>query len=364
MDGSRRVQIALLVLTMPCALAQPDLSRKIPMATGSGHPTAAAVAVSPKSGPIWVLMNAPDALWRLDGDGRNGRVVPIAVPNGGYMSLEPDILEVTAVGDVYLVGKTDEQPWLIKIAAAGQAVFVRPIDIRGLHAFGLRADPDGTWTVFGENYSGACIARIDENGHKIWMRTFPKEKLASLFLGGVVLRDGSAIAAGNIWDGRAKISMGLASTMLVKVSSQGVTLAEKVFPGRNAALAQTEDGQIILIDDPQSYSAIGEFMTRVAKWPMRMQGWSADLKLLWTATMPAIFAGLLPPEVSAAPGAGVIVFNRGGWPAATLARYDGTGKELWVSHPRGFGTLGGNSGRFVLVQSGPDGAVLTPFGER
>jgi hypothetical protein len=112
------------------------------------------------------------------------------------------------------------------------------------------------------------------------MRTFPKEKLATLFLGGAVLRDGSAIAAGNIWDGRENISMGLANTMLVKVSSRGVTLSENVFPGRNAALAQTEDGQIILIDDPQSYSAIGELMTKGARWPMRMQAWSSELKLL------------------------------------------------------------------------------------
>jgi hypothetical protein len=77
--------------------------------------------------------------------------------------------------------------------------------------------------------------------------------------------------------------------------------------------------------------------------------------------MPAISAGLLPPEVLPAPGAGVIVLSRSGWPADAMARYDGTGKELWVSRRRHFETLGRSSGRFVLVQSGPDGAVLTPF---
>ena len=339
-----RIYIAPLVLTMHCALAQPDLSRTIQIATGSGLMTAA-IAVSPKSGPIWILMHGPDALWRLDADGRNGRVVPIAARDDPKMFLE-SFLQVTAIGDVYLVGKTREQPWLIKIASSGQMVFMRPIDIRGLHAMGLKANPDSTWTVFGENYSGACVARIDENGHKVWMRTFARDKLATLFLGGAVLRDGSAIAAGNIWDGRENISMGLASTILVKVSSQGVTLAEKVFPGRNAALAQTEDGQIILIDDPQSYAATGELMTKGARWPMRMQAWSGDLKPLWTATMPALLAGLLQPEVLPAPGSGVIVLAGAGglplrWPATTAP-----------GRKSGWRTLGKDSGRWEGTPAG------------
>ena len=159
--------------------------------------------------------------------------------------------------------------------------------------------------------------------------------------------------------------MGLGSTMLVKLNRQGVTVAEKVFPGRNAVLAQAEDGQIILIDDPQSYPAIGELLKRGTEWPMRMQAWSEELRLLWTAAMPGLSADLLPPEVLPAPGSGVIVLSNGFFAKPALARYDAAGKQLWVSHPGiGFEVLGGESGRFFLAQSGPDGGMLTRFEEQ
>jgi len=359
-----RILIALLVLAMRCAHAQPDLSRAIPIGPESGHVMISAVAVSPKSGTVWVIRD-PDVLGRLDADGRNWRAVPIAAPDGSRMFLG-HFLQVATNGGVYLAGQTGEQPWLIKIAESGQTAFIRPIDIQGLHPMGLKPDPDGTWTIFGDGWSGACVARIDENGRKIWMRTFPKEKLATIFLGGGVLKDGSSILAGNIWDSRqGKIGMGLGSTMLVKLNRQGVTVAEKVFPGRNAVLAQAEDGQIILIDDPQSYPAIGELLKRGTEWPMRMQAWSEELRLLWTAAMPGLSADLLPPEVLPAPGSGVIVLSNGFFAKPALARYDAAGKQLWVSHPGiGFEVLGGESGRFFLAQSGPDGGMLTRFEEQ
>jgi hypothetical protein len=359
-----RILTALLALALRCALAQPDLSRSIPIGLQSGPVMTAAAAISPKSGSIWVLED-PGGLWRLDADGRNWRAVPIPAPDGSKMFLAP-FLQVATKGGVYLAGQTGEQPWLIKIAESGQTAFIRPIDIQGLHPAGLKPDPDGTWTVFGAGWSGACAARIDENGRKIWMRTFPKEKLATTFLGGVVLKDGSSILAGNIWDfHQGKIGMGPGSTMLVKLNPQGVTVAENVFPGRNAVLAQAEDGQIVLIDDPQSYPAVGDLLRWEKEWPMRMQSWSEELKLLWTAAMPGVRAELLPPEMMPAPGSGVIVFGNGFFAKSVLARYDAAGKQLWVSHPGiGFGALGGESGRFVLVQGGPDGATLTRFEEQ
>jgi hypothetical protein len=359
-----RILTALLVLALRCALAQPDLSRPIPISLESGHFMISAVAISPKSGSVWMIRD-PDVLWRLDADGRSWRAFPIAAPDGSKMFLA-HFLHVAPKGGVYLAGQTGEQPWLIKIAESGQTAFIRPIDIQGLYPSGLKPNPDGTWTVFGEGRSGACAARIDENGRKIWMRTFPKEKLATTFLGAVVLKDGSSILAGNIWDfHHSKIGMGMGSTMLVKLNPQGVTVAEKVFPGRNAILTQAEDGQIILIDDPQSYPVIEGLLRREKEWPMRMQSWSEELRLLWTAAMPGVLAELLPPEVVPAPGSGVIVFSNGFVAKSVLARYDAAGKQLWVSHPGiGFEMLGGDSGRYALVLSGPDGAMLTRFEEQ
>ncbi len=358
-----RILAALLVLALRCTLAQPDRNREIPIGLQSGHVLISAVAVSPKSGAVWAIRD-PDVLWRLDADGRSWRAFPIAAPDGSKMFLT-HFLRVDTKGGVYLAGQTGEQSWLIKIAESGQTAFIRPIDIQGLHPAGLKPNPDGTWTVFGEGWSGACAARIDENGRKIWMRTFPKEKLATAFLGAVVLKDGSSILAGNIWDfHQGKIGMGLGNTMLVKLNPQGVTVAEKVFPGRNAVLAHAEDGQIILIDDPQSYPAIGDLLKREKEWPMRMQSWSEDLRLLWTAAMPGVLAELLPPEVVPAPGSGVIVFSNGFFAKPALARYDAAGKQLWVSQLEiGFEVLGGESGKYALAQSGPDGATLTRFEE-
>ena len=81
--------------------------------------------------------------------------------------------------------------------------------------------------------------------------------------------------------------------------------------------------------------------------------------------MPGVLAELLPPEVLPAPGSGVIVFSNGFFAKPALARYDAAGKRLWVSHPGiGFEVLGGESGRYALVLSGPDGATLTRFEEQ
>jgi len=182
----------------------------------------------------------------------------------------------------------------------------------------------------------------------------------------VVLKDGSSILAGNIWDfHQGKIGMGPGSTMLVKLNPQGVTVAENVFPGRNAVLAQAEDGQIVLIgrsaELPGSWGS-PEMGERVADADAIVVGGveaAVDRRHAGCARRVA------PARNDASSGVGVIVFGNGFFAKSVLARYDAAGKQLWVSHPGiGFGALGGESGRFVLVQGGPDGATLTPFEEQ
>jgi len=313
----------------------------------------------------------PYELWRLDATGLNGRAIPIAIAGGPKVERLEVPLHATRDGSAYLIGQTDDQPYLVKVAAGGQVAFIRPIDLPGLHPLGIEPDPDGTWTVFGE-CSDACVARIGEDGRKIWVRTFPKEKLATIFLGAVALKDGSTILAGNIWDfHQGKIGMGLGSTMLVKLDPKGATVAEEVFPGRNAVLTRTEDGEIVLVDDPQSYAekagqpAPEDGWKKMAQSSQRMEVWSEDLKRARSASMAGLAAALLPPTVLPAPGSGVIVFSNMWATPAVLARYDTAGRQAWLLHPEtGFGSLGGNAGRFALVWSGPDGATLAQFEER
>jgi outer membrane protein assembly factor BamB len=166
---------------------------------------------------------------------------------------------------------------------------------------------------------------------------------------------------GNVWDFKqGKIGMGLGNTLLVKVDTEGKVVKQKTFPGRIAAAARLRDGNIAVVDDPQSYAGeagVGAptFQDNAvyAKSFMRLQSWTPDLALSWSVRLPEFHVQFLPLSIAAAPQGGVVILGSGRGFQFIASEYDAQGRLVWTSTDStrtwGISSLGGSGGLFAVA---------------
>jgi hypothetical protein len=353
-----------LVLTAAPLIAQPKWRPDLSI-TRDGSDQVKAVTVSPKDHSVWVLTAnlkvtpEVDELHRIDPEGQGQRVINIS--SGGPLERFESAIAATDEGDVFVVGWTKGRVHLVKIGASGEMAWDRPLGLDSLHALGLTAVPGGGVLLFGDGYRGAFAARIDASGRKLWTIDADKQPLAALFSSGVALDDGSAVLVGNVWDFKqGNIGMGLGTTLLVKADAAGEIVEQKTFPGRIATATRLRDGNIAVVDDPQSYAgAVGvgasafQDNAAYAKTFMRLQSWTPDLALSWSARLPEFHVQFLPVSIAPAPHGGVVVLGNGRGFQFIASEYDAQGRLLWTTADStrtwGVFSLAGSSGLFAVA---------------
>ena len=339
---------------------QPDLS-----ITPAGADQVKAVTVSPKDHSIWVLTAnlkvtpEVDELHRIDAEGQGQRVIDIS--SGAPLERFESAIAATDEGDVFVIGWTRGRAHLVKINASGDTDWDRPLELDSLHALGLIAAPPGGVLLFGDGYRGAFAARIDGSGHKLWTIDADKQPLAALFSSGVALDDGSSVLVGNVWDiQRGNVGMGIGNTLLVKVDAAGKIVEQKTFPGRIATATRLTDGNIALVDDPQSYAGeagmgASAFQDHAvyAKTSMRLQSWTPGLALSWSVRLPEFHVQFLPLSIAPAPRGGVVVLGSGRGFQFIASEYDAEGSLIWTTTDStrtwGIFSLSGNGGLFAVA---------------
>src|SRR6202022_2420395 len=196
---------------------------------------------------------------------------------------------------------------------------------------------------------------------KLWTIDADKQPLAALFSSGVVLDDGSSVLVGNVWDFKqGNIGMGLGNTLLVKVDAAGKIVEQKTFPGRIATATRLHDGNIAVVDDPQTYAdgagvGASAFQDNAvyAKTFMRLQSWTPDLALSWSVRLPEFHVQFLPLSIAPAPLGGVIVLGSGRGFHFIASEYDAQGRLVWTTTDStrtwGIFSLGGSGGLFAVA---------------
>jgi len=198
------------------------------------------MAISPKDQSAWALVKRGNSgeLWHAEQSGQDMRPIPIT----GTPKLErlEDVITVTDDGEVYLVGWAEERMQLVKITASGETAFVRPLNVRSAHLFGLVAAPrqDGL-VLFGANDRGAFATKVDDSGLKFWTVDVDERPLAASFVDAMSLADGSCILTGEVRDFRAdSFGNGRSRTLLVKVNGRGRIVLSKNSPGYAATASE------------------------------------------------------------------------------------------------------------------------------
>jgi hypothetical protein len=355
-----------LILAVSPLIAQPKWRPDLSI-TPAGSDQVKAVTVSPKDHSVWVLTAnlkvtpEVDELHRIDREGQGQRVIEIS--SGVPLERFESAIAATDDGEVFVVGWTKGRVHLVKIGASGETAWARPLGLDSLHALGLIAAPTGGVLLFGDGYRGAFAARIDGSGRKLWTFEADRQPLAALFSSGLALEDGSCVLVGNTWDTKqGNIGMGLGNTLLVKVDAEGKVVEQKTFLGRIATATRLRDGNIAVVDDPQSYAGAAGVVASsfqdnavYAKTFMRLQSWTPDLALSWSVRLPEFHIQFLPVSIAPAPHGGVVVLGSGRGFQFIASEYDAQGRLVWTTTDStrtwGIFSLGGSRDLFAVAHS-------------
>lgn len=227
------MRAGILLIVVSCA---------VPLLSQSAADRVETMAISPKDQSAWALVKRGNGveLWHAEQGGQPTRPIPIT----GTPKLDrlEDVITVTADGEVYLVGWAEDRMQLVKVTAAGETSFIRPLNLRSAHLLGLALAPrqDGlSLVLFGANDRGAFATKVDDSGLKFWTVDIDERPLAATFVDAKSLVDGSCILTGEVRDFRADSFGNIRSrTLLVQVNARGRIVLSKNSPGYAATVSE------------------------------------------------------------------------------------------------------------------------------
>ena len=182
-------------------------------------------------------------IWHAD---NTGHWQAIAIPPFPRIDRFEDAAAAAGNGDVYFAGWADGRLHLIKVAASGRVVFVRPLGFSLAQLSGMTRASDRSTLLFGRSDRGAFAAEIDDSGLRRWTVEIDEHPSAAAFINANLHGDGTCDLTASIRPrGDDPLDTSRPRTLLIAVDSTG-----RIVRSKSIADADVAPSILVAANDP------------------------------------------------------------------------------------------------------------------